>query len=272
MRTRASLGACLLAGLGPLALAVARTRAAGVPLVAALADGWAGERGASHAGTPMPFVRAELGIVLGALAVGGVVLAALVARARALGAALLAVALVGFASAWAGAPLGPTRFGAPVLAATAAACALAAASMQAIVRAVAEAKLPLARASAAMVLVLELAIPVDSADEALLRTLPRARGATAALGRPRLGRAAGAHGGPRDRRAPRPAGGGGAGDGGAAGRRGRRAGADARRRRVAGPLAGRGAGAAVARSGARGLAVGGVAVVARRGAPARDGL
>jgi hypothetical protein len=147
--------------------------------MSALGDAWAGERGASHAGSPAVLLRAELGVVLGALAVGGAVLAALVPRARALGAALLAVVAVGFASGWAGAPLGPTRFGAPVLAATAAACAFAGVAMQAIVRAIADAKLPLARASAAMVLVLELAIPVDSADEALLRTLPRANGATA---------------------------------------------------------------------------------------------
>ncbi len=173
------LAACFVAGLGPLLLAVARTRVAGVPLVASLADAWAGERGASHAGSPAVFLRTELGIVLGALAVGGAVLAALVPRARALGAALLAVVVVGFASGWAGAPLGPTRFGAPVLAAMAAACGLAGAAMQAVVRGIAEAKVPLARASAAMVLVLELAIPVDSADEALLRTLPRANGATA---------------------------------------------------------------------------------------------
>jgi hypothetical protein len=160
-------------------LAVARTRVAGVPLAAALADAWAGEHGASHAGSPAVFLRAELGVVLGALAVGGVVLAALVQRARALGAALLVVVVVGFASGWAGAPLGPTRFGAPVLAGVAAACAFAGVAMQAIVRAIADARLPLARASAAMVLVLELAIPVDSADEALLRTLPRANGAAA---------------------------------------------------------------------------------------------
>ncbi len=173
------LAACFVAGLGPLLLAVARTRVAGVPLVAALADAWAGERGASHAGSPAVFLRTELGLVLGTLAMGGAVLAALVPRARALGAALVAVVVVGFASGWAGAPLGPTRFGAPVLAATAAACGLAGAAMQAVVRGIAEAKVPLARASAAMVLVLELAIPVDSADEALLRTLPRANGATA---------------------------------------------------------------------------------------------
>jgi hypothetical protein len=51
--------------------------------------------------------------------------------------------------------------------------------MQALVVAVAEAKVPAARASAAMVLVLLLVIPVDEADETLLRSLPRAEGAAA---------------------------------------------------------------------------------------------
>jgi hypothetical protein len=44
------------------------------------------------------------------------------------------------------------------------------------VRAIAQAKLPLAKASAAMVLVLELVAPVDAADESLTRAAERARG------------------------------------------------------------------------------------------------
>jgi hypothetical protein len=177
-----ALAACLLCGLAPGVLAVARTRAAGVPLFNALLESWAGEAGASHAGPPGAFVRGELGTVLGAMAVGGVVVAALAPRARALAAALVAVTALGLASGWAGAPLGPTRFGAPVLAATAAACALAGATMQAVVRAIAEARVPMARASAGMVLVLELVLPVDSADESLVRLLPRAGDASALWG------------------------------------------------------------------------------------------
>jgi hypothetical protein len=175
-----ALAACMLAGLAPFVLAVARTRALGVPLAAALGDGWAGERGASLAGSPVALARAEIGVVLGAMAVAGAGIAALAVRARPLAAALVAVAVGGLAAGWAGAPLGPTRFGPTVLAAIAAACALAGVAMQALVGAVAQARLPLARASAAMVLVLLLAIPVDAADEALLRTLPRAEGASAA--------------------------------------------------------------------------------------------
>jgi hypothetical protein len=173
----AALGACVAAGLAVLLVAVARARVAGVPLPAALADSWAGDRGASPAGSPAAFVRTELGPMLGALAIGGAVLASLGARARPLGAGLVAVVLVGALSMAAGAPAGPTRFGAPVLAAAAAACALAGASMQAVVGAVADARLPLSRASAAMVLLLLLALPVDEADEALVRSLPRATGA-----------------------------------------------------------------------------------------------
>jgi hypothetical protein len=164
------------AGLLPLVLALVRTRAAGLSLSPALGEALAGERGASQAGSPVPMLRTEFGVVLGALAAAGTVLFARVARARPLGAALLAVGAAGFAAGWAGSPIGPTRFGSPVLAATAATCALAGVAMQAVVQAIAQARVPLARASAAMVLFLELAIPVDSADEALLRTLPRANG------------------------------------------------------------------------------------------------
>jgi hypothetical protein len=153
--------ACAVAGLLPLALAIARTRAAGGSLFDAMFPGSA-ERGLSGTGAPWLLVKRELGPVLVALAVFGAVLTLLVPRARGLGA---------------GAALGPTRFGAPVLAAMASACVLAGASMQALVRAIAEAKLPLSRASAAMVLVLELVAPVDAADDALRRGAERARGA-----------------------------------------------------------------------------------------------
>jgi len=169
-----------LAGLAPFLIALARTRAAGAPLLSALATDWAGERATSLGGSPLPFVRDELGVVLAALVLGGTVLAMLVARARPIAAALLAVVVLGFGSAWLGAPLGPTRVGAPVLAALAAASALSGVAMQAIVRAVAETRVPFARASAAMVLVLELVIPVDAADETLARVRWRAGAAAAA--------------------------------------------------------------------------------------------
>jgi hypothetical protein len=52
--------------------------------------------------------------------------------------------------------------------------------MQAVVQQVARARLPFARASASMVLLLELVIPADAADEALARASLRARGAVGA--------------------------------------------------------------------------------------------
>jgi hypothetical protein len=119
--------------------------------------------------SPGHFAGTELGPVLVVLAVSGAVVASLVAAARPLAAALAAIAAAGLAAGWAGAPLGPVRFAAPVLAATGATSVLAGISMQAIARWVAEARVPFARASAAMVVLLELAIPVDEADRSFLR-------------------------------------------------------------------------------------------------------
>jgi hypothetical protein len=180
-RARAPLvGVAVLVGLAPWLLAVLRVRAAGVPLGAALSDAWSGERGLSQGGSPAAFVSAEMGVVLAALTVGGGVLAMLVPGARPLACGLVALVAVGFGCSWLGAPIGPTRFGAPVLAAFAAASALAGVAMQAAVRAIATARVPMAHASAAMVVVLELAIPADMADDALVRAAPRASGAAAA--------------------------------------------------------------------------------------------
>jgi hypothetical protein len=172
-----ALAAMKLAGLAPLGLAIARTRAAGVPVMEALMAPYAGERGMSAVGAPGRFVQGELGAVLLAAAAAGTVLALLVPRARATAAALVVMTAAGLACGWLGAPLGPTRFGAPLLAAVACACVLAGVAMQAVVRAIAGAKVPLARASAAMVLVLELAAPVDIADEAYGRCSVRPHGA-----------------------------------------------------------------------------------------------
>jgi hypothetical protein len=172
-----ALAALKLAGLAPLGLAIARTRAAGVPVMEALMAPYAGERGTSAVGAPGHFVQGEIGALLLAAAVVGTGLALLVPRARATAAALVVMTAAGLACGWLGAPLGPTRFGAPVLAAVACACVLAGVAMQALVRAIAGARVPLARASAAMVLVLELAAPVEIADEAYSRSSVRPHGA-----------------------------------------------------------------------------------------------
>jgi hypothetical protein len=168
---RLAVGAIL--GLAPLLLALARARIKGAFLLPTLADSWSGERGRSLAGAPLAFVRGEIGWVVVALAVGGMGLAMLVARARPVASSLAAVVVVGLACGWLGSAHGPSRFGAPLLAAWAAASALGGVAMQAIVRAIAAARLPFARASAAMILVLELAMPADAVDASLLVTRER---------------------------------------------------------------------------------------------------
>ncbi len=175
-----ALAVSTFAGLGPFLVALLRARACGASLSIALADAWSGERGASHAGSPAQFVDTEIGVVLVALAIAGSGLALLVAGARPLAQGLIVISLSGFACSWLGSPLGPTRFGAPVLAAFAALCVLAGVAMQAVVRAIAAARVPMARTSAAMVIVLELVLPVELADDAFARSLLRATGAASA--------------------------------------------------------------------------------------------
>jgi hypothetical protein len=175
---RATLCACAVGGLAPMLLALARTRASGAPLASALADAWTGERGASLAGWPADLLRKELGVAGGTLSLAGLALALSVRKARPLTGALSVVAAIGLLTGWVE-PLGPTRFGAPILAAVAAAWALAGVAMQAVVRAVGRARVPFAQASAALVVVIESAIPFEAADEALLRALPRAQGSAA---------------------------------------------------------------------------------------------
>jgi hypothetical protein len=166
-------------GLAPLAIALGHARGVGEPIAGALAAAWSGERGASRAGSPLPFVRAEIGPVLTLLAITGAALAMFVRRARPAALSLAAMAVAGLGAAWLGAPVGPTRFGGPVLAGLAATAGLAAVAMQAVVRAVAQARVPMARTSASMILVLEVVMPVDRADDALTRAPRRATNAAA---------------------------------------------------------------------------------------------
>jgi hypothetical protein len=169
----------LVAGLSLFLLALSRTLASGASLPAALGTGWSGERGALGVGSLTVFGHAEVGPTLGALAIGGMTLGMLVRPARPLTAALSALVLIGLACGSVGAPLGPARFGSPLLAAYAAASALAAVAMQAAVRAVAQARVPLAQMSAAMIVVLEAALPMAAADDALVRSRTRASDAVA---------------------------------------------------------------------------------------------
>jgi hypothetical protein len=175
-RDRSGLGASALAGLLPCVVAVARARASGAPastIAAELASGWTVYPRTSSPTQALAFLRGELGPMLGTLAIAGAVVALLVERARPVAAGLLAAVVAGLLCAALGIATGPFRLDSPLLAAFAAACALAGVAMQAVVRAVAGTNVPFARASAAMVVVLEIALPVESADETLLRAASR---------------------------------------------------------------------------------------------------
>jgi hypothetical protein len=168
-------------GLVPLGVALLRARGgAGLVVQRSLFASWAGEHTTTGVfASPVAFVRAEPGVIVSALAVAGLALGAFVPRARALLAGVTALAIIGLASPLAGAAAGTTRFGAPVLAGTAALVVLAGIGMQGVVRAVATARVPFAKASATMIVLLELTFPVHAADEALARGIERARGAAA---------------------------------------------------------------------------------------------
>jgi hypothetical protein len=165
----ASLGGAFAAGLAPALLGLARARTAG----ASAAQLVRGFMGATHgvrpsAASALATVHAELGWIVLLFAAAGVLFAGLVPRARSIVIALTALAVAGVTL---GAVLPAEPSGrASVLVAIAAVCGLAAAGMQALVRAVAAAHVPMARASASMILLLELVLPVDAADEALARS------------------------------------------------------------------------------------------------------
>jgi hypothetical protein len=164
--SEAQLAACFAAGLLPFVAALVHARPGG-SLARALVESWSGERGAGGGVAPLAFARAQIGPVLGAASAAGVALAVLVPPARPIAAALGVLVVLGASSAGLGSPLGPSRFGAPPLIALASACLLAGVALQALVRAVAAARVPFARASAAMVVLLEAVIPVEAADDAI---------------------------------------------------------------------------------------------------------
>ncbi len=171
-----ALATGFVAGFAPVAVALARVRAAGEPLGRCLATAWAGENGGTANGTLASFCRDEIGLALGGAAIAGIALATLVPRARPLAFALMAGAASGLAGATLGAPVGPARYGAPLLAAFGCICALAAVAMQAAVRAVTRSRVAFARGSAAMIVLLEVVLPVETADGTLAR-LDARRGA-----------------------------------------------------------------------------------------------
>jgi hypothetical protein len=164
---RRGLLAGAVLGLAPWVLAVVRLLAVRTPLLPSLASGWMPLRsGAEDAPTA---VYSELGTALPALAIGGAVIALLRPRVRPAASALVALVALGATAAWARTPHGPARFAGVSLAATEALCLLAGFALQEIVLWVARTRLPFARASAAMIVLIELALPVAEADESLAR-------------------------------------------------------------------------------------------------------
>jgi hypothetical protein len=154
----AALGASAFAGFLPAIVAIAHGRASGLWAAATRARG-----GESPLGALTSLVD-DIGPVLAVMAVVGAVLSFLVERSRSLAAGLVAALAGGVLLA----PLaGDDGRSAMLLTSVGAACLLAGVSMQAAVRAVAASGLPFSSASAAMVVILECAIPAGMADEAL---------------------------------------------------------------------------------------------------------
>jgi hypothetical protein len=174
---RGAIDAVIAFGLGllPMALGVAisqRTPEIAVSAARPFASS-IGER----AGPPAAlgaFAMAEIGVLmLVAAGVGGVLVGYVPAARRAL-ASVLGVIAVGIAGMSLGAASGPSHVASVVLAATCALHILASVALVAAVVAVSKLRVPFAEASAALVVVLELVLPVRAADETLTRRETRA--------------------------------------------------------------------------------------------------
>jgi hypothetical protein len=124
-----------------------------------------------------PWAAAELGYLMAFSALVGLVLAARLPASRRLLASIVGIILVGLLALVLGAASSPSSVGAPVLAALAAAHMLAAITLATVVETIGAARVPFAQASAALVVVLELVLPVRAADETLGRRETRASNA-----------------------------------------------------------------------------------------------
>jgi hypothetical protein len=153
-------------GLMPLALGIVAMRrvpelALDVPLFTFLQHG--------VPASLKTFALTEIGFLLLVATGAGIALALLVPSVRRSLLSLAAVAVVGALAVQLGAHAGPNRFDAVVLAALACALVLGATTLAAVVLAIARARVPFAEASAALVVVLELVLPVRAIDETLTR-------------------------------------------------------------------------------------------------------
>lgn len=115
------------------------------------------------------FVSADVGVFLAVSSVVGGALAVAFPASRRAALSLSLVVAIGALATALGMAAGPTRFGAPLLAAIVAAYALSAVSLGALVLAIARSRVPFAEASAALVVVLQLVLPVRAIDETLSR-------------------------------------------------------------------------------------------------------
>ncbi|WP_394824197.1 hypothetical protein [Pendulispora albinea] len=156
-------------------LAAAMLRRGRTPFWVGGAWSWWGERGAEV--RPAVFAYEQLGWLALVLAGAGLVLALFSRAARPLVAALVAVGAMAAGALELGVKAGPTRYAAVTLAGVVVLAALAAVTMQALVRMVSAARLPGASVSAAMIVLLEVAFPVVMLDETSMRCEERARAA-----------------------------------------------------------------------------------------------
>lgn len=175
-RASAARVACAFAlGLVPLGVGIALSRRApeiafDVPLLT-----WV-ERGLRTASW-QTFLASNVGTFFLVVCASGAVLSLVAARAHALG--LVLVVAVGALALALGTSAGPTRFAAPVLTAILAAHVLGATTLGGLVVAIARARVPFSEASAALLVVLELVLPVKSLDETTARRAGRAQEASA---------------------------------------------------------------------------------------------
>jgi hypothetical protein len=172
-----AIDAAIAFGLGllPLGLeAAVSRRTPDIALVAAKPFASSiGERAGAHAAIGA-FATAEIGTLMLVAAGSGAVLVALVPGARRALFSLASVIAVGVVGIELGAASGPSHVAAVVLAATCAVHILASVALVAAVIAISKLRVPFAEASAALVVVLELVLPVRAADETLSRRETRA--------------------------------------------------------------------------------------------------
>ncbi|WP_394834024.1 hypothetical protein LVJ94_46720 [Pendulispora rubella] len=130
---------------------------------------------------PVFVAHEQLGWLALVLAGAGLAASLLASGARPLATGLVGVVAVSAgAIACGGTAVGPTHFGAVTLAGVAGLALLSAAAMHELVRVVHRAQVPLASASAAMIVLLELAFPVVLFDDTSMRAEERTRAARVA--------------------------------------------------------------------------------------------